>query len=31
MLTISTFLPLMVVILEVKVKITRKLVIRKAR
>lgn len=31
MLTISIFLPLMVVILEVKVKITRKLVIRKAR
>ena len=31
MLTISIFLPLIVVILEVKVKITRRLIIRKAR
>jgi hypothetical protein len=31
MLTISIFLPLIVVILEVKVKITRKSIIRKAR
>jgi hypothetical protein len=31
MRTISIFLPLIVVILEVKVKITRKLIIRKPR
>ena len=31
MLTISIFLPLIVVILEVKVKISRKHIIRKAR
>ena len=31
MLNVSIFLPLIVVILEVKVKITRKVIIRKAR